>query len=226
MSESASSLQQPIEACDEDARFEKSRQGGALAVKRLIDIVVSSVLFICVLPFFPIIALLIYLDSPGPIFFKPRVIGRGGRQFHAYKFRTMHQDAFQRLLKDPALLDQYKTNLKVQNDPRITRIGYVLRKTSIDELPQLMNVLWGEMSLVGPRILGKIELEKFGECGSKILRMKPGMAGLWVASGRHSLSFEERIRLELNYVENWSLWLDFKCFMKTVLVAFRAVGAQ
>ena len=226
MPEVASSLQQPVEVYDPSSNFPGARPAVALTVKRLIDILVSLVLFFCVLPFFPIIALLIYLDSPGPIFFKPHVIGCGGRSFRAYKFRTMHKDAFQRLLNDPVLLREYKTNLKVQNDPRVTRFGHLLRKTSVDELPQLINVLRGEMSLVGPRILGKIELEKFGKYGRKVLSMKPGMAGLWVASGRHSLSFEERIKLEVNYVDSWSLWLDFKCFVKTIVIALRAVGAH
>jgi lipopolysaccharide/colanic/teichoic acid biosynthesis glycosyltransferase len=105
-------------------------------------------------------------------------------------------------------------------------VGRVLRRTSLDELPQLINVLFGEMSLVGPRFLSKIELEKFGEYRDKILSVKPGMAGLWVASGRQSLSFERRLALELQYVSDWSLWLDLKCFCKTILIAVRMVGAN
>lgn len=226
MSELASALQESVLAPDETLEFREPSKPIALAVKRVLDTLVSLLLLLSVLPLFPLIALLIYLESPGPIFFKPRVIGLRGRQFNAFKFRTMHPDAFERLLNDPVLLHQYKTNLKVQNDPRITRVGYVLRKTSADELPQLINVLKGEMSLVGPRILGKLELEKFGDQRGKILSVKPGMAGLWVASGRHSLSFDERIRLETAYVDNWSLSLDFKCFVKTVLIALSTVGAH
>lgn len=226
LSEIASGIQETVLISDEVLAFEGPNKPIELAAKRFLDLVVSSLLLLGVLPFFPIIAFLIYLDSRGPIFFKPRVIGYRGRQFDAYKFRTMHPDAFQRMLKDPELLHQYKTTLKVQNDPRITRIGRVLRKTSIDELPQLINVLRGEMSLVGPRMLGQLELDRFADHRGKILSVKPGMAGLWVASGRHNLSFEDRIRLETEYVDNWSLWLDLKCFVKTLLIAVRAVGAQ
>jgi lipopolysaccharide/colanic/teichoic acid biosynthesis glycosyltransferase len=198
----------------------------ALALKRLVDIAGSLTLLIVAAPVFPLIALAIRLESAGPIFFRPRVIGYKGREFLAYKFRSMQANAYERLLKDPSLMREYKENLKIADDPRITRVGRVLRRTSLDELPQLINVLFGEMSLVGPRFLSKIELEKFGEHRDKILSVKPGMAGLWVASGRQSLSFERRLALELQYVSDWSLWLDLKCFCKTILIAVRMVGAN
>ena len=202
------------------------RRALAMGMKRLIDVAGSLTLLIVAAPFFPLIALAIRLESPGPIFFRPKVIGYRGREFLAYKFRSMQANAFERLLKDPDLLREYKENLKIADDPRITRVGRFLRRTSLDELPQLINVLRGDMSLVGPRFLSEIELAKFGEHRDKILSVKPGMAGLWVASGRQTLSFERRLALELQYVSDWSLWLDVKCFWKTILIAVRMVGAN
>jgi lipopolysaccharide/colanic/teichoic acid biosynthesis glycosyltransferase len=183
-------------------------------------------MLIAVLPLFPLVALAICVDSDGPIFFRPRIIGYKGRAFSAYKFRTMRADAFESLLSDPKLLSQYKQNLKIVNDPRVTPVGRFLRRTSLDELPQLINVLKGDMSLVGPRMLAQLELEKFGELRDEILSVRPGMAGLWVASGRQTLSFERRVELELHYVHNWSLWLDLECFCRTLYVAIRMVGAH
>jgi lipopolysaccharide/colanic/teichoic acid biosynthesis glycosyltransferase len=204
----------------------QERMGPALVLKRLIDLVGSVAGLVLTAPLFPFIALAIRLDSPGPIFFRPRIIGYRGREFLAYKFRSMHADAFEKLLQDRNLLSQYKKNLKIVDDPRVTRVGRFLRRTSLDELPQLINVLKGEMSLVGPRMLAELELEKFGDKRSKILSVRPGMAGLWVASGRQTLSFERRLELELQYVDEWSLWLDTKCFLKTIVIAIRMVGAH
>lgn len=198
----------------------------ALAVKRLIDVVGSAVGLVVAAPLFPLIALAVRLDSPGPIFFRPRIIGYHGREFLAYKFRSMRADAFERLLEDKELLQQYKKNLKIVDDPRVTRVGRFLRRTSLDELPQLINVLKGEMSLVGPRMLAELELEKFGKNRARILSVRPGMAGLWVASGRQTVSFDRRLELELEYVDHWSLWLDVKCFFKTLWIALRMVGAH
>jgi len=197
-----------------------------LAIKRIIDVIGSSILLILVLPLFPVIAIAIRITSPGPIFFKPRIIGHNGHEFWAYKFRTMYADAFERLLNDPELLAQYKIKLKLVDDPRVTPIGRILRRTSFDELPQLFNVWQGDMSLVGPRMLAKLELEKFDPVRDKILSMRPGMAGLWVASGRQNTSFERRMELELQYIDEWTLSLDAKCFIKTILIALRMTGAH
>lgn len=198
----------------------------ARAVKRMFDSVLSFLGLIVVLPLFPLIAIAIRLDSKGPIFFRPRIIGWQGREFSAYKFRSMRADAFETLLQNSEMLKQYQKNLKLVHDPRITRVGRFLRRTSLDELPQLINVLRGEMSLVGPRMLAELELEKFGDNRARILSVRPGMAGLWVASGRQSVSFERRLELELEYVDHWSLWLDLKCFVKTLVIAARMTGAH
>jgi len=216
----------PRIAADQTIQYDSGSHTPALALKRFLDIVGSMTLLIIAAPFFPLIALAIRLDSSGPIFFRPRVIGHKGREFLAYKFRSMQANAFEILLKDPSLLREYKENLKIADDPRITRVGRFLRRTSLDELPQLINVFRGEMSLVGPRFLSQIELAKFGEHRDRILSVRPGMAGLWVASGRQTLSFERRLALELQYVNDWSLWLDVKCFFKTILIAVRMVGAN
>lgn len=211
---------------DRDLASYPERTGLAVSAKRLVDFAGSLAGLILTAPLFPLVALAVRLDSPGPIFFRPRIIGYRGREFLAYKFRSMRADAFEALLQDRQLLTQYKKNLKIVDDPRITRVGRFLRRTSLDELPQLINVLRGEMSLVGPRMLAELELEKFGDNRNKILSVRPGMAGLWVASGRQTLSFERRLELELQYVEQWSLWLDVKCFFKTILIAIRMVGAH
>jgi len=198
----------------------------ALTAKRVLDLAGSFFWLMAAAPLFPVIALAIRLDSAGPIFYRPRIIGYRGKEFLAFKFRSMYPDALEQLLKDENLLNQYKQNLKLIDDPRVTRVGRWLRVTSLDELPQLINVLRGEMSLVGPRMLAELELEKFGEYRHKILSVRPGMAGLWVASGRQTLSFERRMELELEYIDHWSLWLDAKCFFKTIVIALRMVGAH
>ena len=204
----------------------KKRHTAALIAKRVIDIVGSLFGLMILGLLAPFVILAIKLDSPGPILFRPRIIGLGGREFWTYKFRTMHADAFERLLKDPKLMASYKKNLKIENDPRVTSVGRILRKTSIDELPQFWSVFKGDMSLVGPRMLAKLELEKFGRHRDTILSVKPGLAGLWVASGRQSVDFNRRLELELEYVEHWSLWLDIRLLLKTFVIVFRMIGAH
>jgi lipopolysaccharide/colanic/teichoic acid biosynthesis glycosyltransferase len=184
------------------------------------------VLLVLLSPLLLVIAIAIRLDTPGPILYRRRVIGQEGKPFMALKFRSMVANAHELLTQDPTLLQQYQQNLKVADDPRVTQVGRILRKTTLDELPQLINVLKGEMSLVGPRVLGDIELARFGEYGDKVLSVKPGMAGLWVASGRHTLPFERRVELEMEYIDRWSLWLDIKILLKSALAVIRMVGAE
>lgn len=198
----------------------------ALAAKRAFDIVGSLALLVLLSPLFLVIAIAIKLDTPGPVLYKRRLIGQGDKPFMAFKFRSMVANAHELLTQNPALLQQYQQNLKIASDPRITRVGRILRKTTLDELPQLINILKGEMSLVGPRILGDIELARFGEYRNKVLSVKPGMAGLWIASGRHMLPFERRVELEMEYIDRWSLWLDIKILFKSALAVIRMVGAE
>ena len=197
-----------------------------LAIKRAMDVVGSLLLLIVLSPVFLAIAIAIRLDSPGSVLFKRKVIGKGGRPFMAYKFRSMVANAHELLEQNPELLKQYQKNLKIANDLRITRIGRLLRKTSLDELPQLVNVLRGDMSLVGPRILGDIELARYGEYRNKVISVTPGMAGLWAASGRHTLPFERRVELDMEYIDHWSVWLDIKIIIKTAVVVVRMIGAE
>ncbi len=198
----------------------------ALRLKRVMDLIGSTALLLLTWPLFFAIAVAIKLDSPGPVFFRRRVAGQHGNPFNVLKFRSMVADAHELLLRDPQLLKRYRKTLKIEKDPRITRVGRILRKTSLDELPQLINVLRGEMSLVGPRMLGDIELARYGEAAEKVLAVKPGMASLWAVTGRHTVSFDRRVQLDLHYIENWSLWLDIKILLKCGIAVLSMVGAK
>jgi len=196
-----------------------------LATKRAIDIAGSLIALVFFSPLFLPISLLIKLESPGPLFYLPQVVGYRGKRFTLLKFRTMVDGAHQILQNDPKLWDEYRTNLKVKNDSRVTRVGRILRKTSLDELPQLVNILRGELSLVGPRILSKIELARYGDAQGKVLGVVPGLTGLWQVSGRHMVSFERRMELDLFYVDHWNLWMDFMILLKTLPVVLSGKGA-
>jgi lipopolysaccharide/colanic/teichoic acid biosynthesis glycosyltransferase len=198
----------------------------SLRLKRTMDLIGSTTLLLLTWPLFLIIALAIKLDSPGPVYFRRRVAGQHGKEFDVLKFRSMVANAHGLLLGDPELLERYRETLKIDNDPRITRVGRILRKTSLDELPQLINVLVGEMSLVGPRMLGDIELARYAEAAEKVLAVKPGMASLWAVAGRQTISFDRRVELDLDYVENWSVWLDIKILLKCGITVVSMVGAK
>ena len=205
-----------------------SQQRSALSVrfKRAMDILGSAALLLITWPFFLVIALAVRLDSPGPALFRRRVVGQHGKLFDVLKFRSMVANAHELLLCDPELLQRYRESLKIDNDPRITRIGRFLRKTSLDELPQLANVLRGEMSLVGPRMLGDIEFARYAGAAEKLLSVKPGMASLWAVEGRHTVSFDRRVELDLDYVENWSISGDIKILFKCAIAVLSMVGAK
>ncbi len=162
------------------------------------------------LPLFIICALLIKLDSPGPVLHRRRVVGVGGREFNALKFRTMFVNGDEILRSYPDLHAQLASDHKLKVDPRITRIGHHLRKLSLDELPQLINVLMGQMSLVGPRMVHPSEVAKYGRMKDNLFTVKPGLTGMWQVSGRSDLSYDERVRLDMLYIRNYSLWLDLQ----------------
>ncbi|CCJ34281.1 sugar transferase [Caloramator australicus] len=185
-----------------------------LFIKRLFDFLLSLILLIVLSPLFLIIAILIKLDSEGEVFFKQERAGLNGKPFMIYKFRTMVKNA-------EKIGDGYYTG---ENDPRITRIGRFLRKTSLDELPQLINILKGEMSIIGPRPTLMYQVEKYDDFQRKRLLMKPGVTGLAQVYGRNSLSWPERIKYDVYYVENWNLWMDIKIFFKTFLVVLKGEG--
>jgi exopolysaccharide biosynthesis polyprenyl glycosylphosphotransferase len=200
-----------------------------LATKRAIDIVVSFVAITLLSPVMLLAALLVKLTSPGPIFFVQKRLGLNKRMFHIFKFRTMVMDAEQRL-KD--IEHQNEANgpvFKIKKDPRITLVGSFLRKTSIDELPQLFNVLKGEMSLVGPRPLQVRDYELFEihcqDWQRKRFSVRPGITCLWQVMGRSSTTFEKWMELDLQYIRTWSLWLDLEILAKTVPAVLRGSGA-
>jgi Undecaprenyl-phosphate galactose phosphotransferase WbaP len=176
-----------------------------------------------------LIAFFIKLDSSGPTLYRQERIGRNGKRFQALKFRTMIVDAEAELAvcfaRDENLRLEWELNHKLKNDPRLTRVGAFLRKTSLDELPQLWNVLAGDMSLVGPRPIVAAEMEKYGRVFEDYARVRPGLTGLWQVSGRNDTDYERRIRLDRYYVRNWSVWFDIWILAKTVPVVLLGKGA-
>ena len=190
-----------------------------LFIKNLFDLLFSFLFLITFLPLFLIISLLIKLSSRGPIFFQQERIGKNNISFKCIKFRTMYPEAKDilenLLLKDLVLKREFEETHKIKNDPRITTIGKFLRKTSLDELPQFINVLKGEMSIIGPRPIVKDEKKKYGANFKKVSSMKPGITGLWQVSGRNNLTYKRRIMLDINYVENYNLLMDLRILLRT-----------
>lgn len=201
---------------------------GPRLAKRVMDIALTSFGLFFVMPFLLLIALLIKLDSKGPVFYTQKRLGRDGEHFRAYKFRTMHGDGEERLKAildaDPALRAEYEIYHKLRKDPRVTRIGRVLRKFSLDEFPQLLNVILGDMSLVGPRPYIERELTEMNGQEKIILRAPPGMTGMWQVSDRNATSFAQRVQIDVYYVRNWSPWLDIHILAKTFGVVVRGSG--
>lgn len=200
------------------------------ALKRIFDLIVATAMVVLLAPLLAVVALVILLDSPGSVLFLQERIGRGGSLFRCVKFRTMYIDNDERLrahlARHPTSRAEWKRFAKLKSfDPRVTRMGRLLRGVSLDELPQLVNVFRNEMSLVGPRPYLPIESERMGELAETILKAAPGITGLWQVSGRNKLTFEQRLRLDEYYVRNWSLWMDVVVLAKTIGVVIRRDGA-
>ncbi len=201
-----------------------SRRAIALTAKRVIDIAGSVLGLVLLAPVLPIVALLIKLEDAGPVIYRRRVVGQQG-EFDAFKFRSMCRLADEILDSDTTLMREFARSYKLVNDPRVTRIGRLLRTTSIDELPQLVNVLLGQMSLVGPRMITKAELPKYGVSSRTLLSVRPGMTGYWQTERRQKASYEERVQMDMYYIRNWSLFFDLKILLKTPWAVIKAEGA-
>ena len=198
-------------------------------IKRVFDIILSIISIILLSPLFIIIAILIKIDSKGKVFYKHKRVGKNGEYIYLYKFRSMYSDSKERLeemLKDPKIRKEWEENYKLDHDPRITKIGSILRKTSLDELPQLLNILNGDMSFVGPRPVIDDEIKKYGKNIDKLLSVIPGLTGWWACNGRSCTSYEERMKLELFYVENRGILLDIKVLIKTFISVIKRNGAK
>lgn len=197
--------------------------------KRCIDFVICVAALVCTLPLLLVIAIAIKLDSPGPALYPHARVGRYGKPLRVLKFRTMVLNADGRL-RDylagrPEQKSVWENAFKLRDDPRITKVGRVLRRFSLDELPQLVNVLRGDMSLVGPRPVIEDELERFGSSAAIIMRALPGITGLWAVSGRSDIPYDERVKLERRYVTEWSLRLDVSILARTIPVIIRGRGS-
>ena len=200
-------------------------RGLAFFFKRTFDYVFSLIGLICLSPLFLILAVLIKMDSHGPVFYKQRRVGKNGEFFYMYKFRSMVVNADQLKGKLKSFNEVKGPAFKIKDDPRITRIGKFIRKYSLDELPQLLNVLKGEMSLIGPRPPLPNEVEQYTDWDWRRLEVVPGITGLWQVSGRSELTFEQWVNLDIYYIENWSLWMDLKILLKTIPVVIKGEGA-
>ena len=198
-----------------------------IKIKRVIDVILASVALILLSPLFAIIAIAIKIDSKGPVFFAHKRIGKNGKIIKLHKFRSMVINA-EELIKSftPEQMREYKENYKLTNDPRITKVGKFLRKTSLDELPQLINIINGDLSIIGPRPVVADELEKYGVNKDKFLSVTPGLTGYWAANGRSNTTYEQRMEMELYYIDNLSLKMDIKVFFKTILSVLKKEGAR
>jgi exopolysaccharide biosynthesis polyprenyl glycosylphosphotransferase len=194
-------------------------------LKRALDLSATLLSLLLFVPVMSLIAIIVKLDSPGPVIHRRRVVGVGGTTFDAWKFRTMYINGDELLNKDPELRRQFEQNFKLKDDPRITRAGKWLRRTSLDELPQLFNVLVGQMSLVGPRMITEAERSRYGKWHLNLFTVKPGITGLWQVSGRSDVSYEERVTMDMSYIRNYSIWSDLYILWVTMPAVLKSRGA-
>jgi exopolysaccharide biosynthesis polyprenyl glycosylphosphotransferase len=202
--------------------------------KRLLDATLCLFAILLLIPVFIVLAVLIRMDSTGPILFRQRRVGLNGETFTCFKFRTMyanadealHRQAIKRFAAGESLSDDSNARFKLANDPRITRVGAILRRTSLDELPQLFNVLFGDMSLVGPRPAIPYELENYKDWHHERHNVKPGITGLWQVYGRSTVGFDEMMKLDVQYAKKASVWLDIKLIMLTIPAMLMQRGAR
>lgn len=192
--------------------------------KRIMDLVVCGLALPFLLPVIGILAAMVYIDDPGPVFFKQNRTGKGGRRFKMYKLRTMATNAEELKAKYAHLNELTWPDFKITDDPRVTRVGRFLRKTSLDEIPQVINILKGEMSIVGPRPTS-FAASTYKLWQTERLEVLPGLTGLWQIGGRSDLDFDDRLKLDIQYIENQSLWLDIQILVRTVTVIFTQKGA-
>ena len=214
--------------CQPPAHGQAAESGGALLrrvlrsqrLKRVTDVMVAGVALVVGAPLFLMVALAVWCSSPGGVFYVQRRLGRRQQPFGCIKFRTMVQGADRQLRHTLKSCDQlrsdFQRDFKLKNDPRITPVGHMLRRTSLDELPQLLNILWGDMSLVGPRPIVRSERERYGDAIHRVLSVRPGLTGLWQVSGRNNLTYAQRVALDLRYVKQRSLLLDLVILWRTV----------
>lgn len=200
-----------------------------LAIKRIVELLIVFIGGLIILPFLLLTALIVKISSPGTVFYKHRRLGKNGKPFYLYKFRSMVDNADQQLpeiIKNNSVMKtEWEKNQKILNDPRITCIGKILRQTSIDEFPQLINIIKGEMSLVGPRPIVTDEVKKYGEDFNRVFSNKPGLTGLWQVSGRSDADYHDRIAYDTYYMQNWSIWLELWIIYKTFGVVLFGKGA-
>jgi len=195
------------------------------ALKAMLDYSLTIPAVILLSPIFLGIGLAIKLDSPGPIIHRRRVMGVNGRAIDAFKFRTMYVNGDALLDAHPELKEELARSHKLRNDPRVTRVGKFIRKTSLDELPQLFNVLRGEMSLVGPRMISPEEISEYNQWDINLLTVRPGITGLWQVSGRSDVTYEQRVRYDMHYIRNWTIWLDLQMLFQTIPAVIKRRGA-